>query len=73
AYAAAHHPELRLHRFTKADWDRLENLLSAPPKPEPQAVQLAPISPVKTGEPQKQNVFTANRPARQRTATRPTW
>jgi phage terminase large subunit GpA-like protein len=24
AYAAAHHPELRLHRFTKSDWDRLE-------------------------------------------------
>ena len=24
AYAAAHHPELRLHRHTKADWDKLE-------------------------------------------------
>jgi len=23
AYAAAHHPELRLHRATKADWDRM--------------------------------------------------
>ena len=22
AYAAAHHPELRLHRFTRADWER---------------------------------------------------
>lgn len=24
AYAAAHHPELRLHRYSKADWDALE-------------------------------------------------
>ncbi len=24
AYAAAHHPELRLHRYTRADWDALE-------------------------------------------------
>lgn len=24
AYAAAHHPELRLHRYTRADWDRLD-------------------------------------------------
>ena len=24
SYAAAHHPELRLHRYTRADWDRLE-------------------------------------------------
>jgi phage terminase large subunit GpA-like protein len=24
AYAAAHHPEVRLHRFTRADWDRIE-------------------------------------------------
>jgi len=22
AYAAAHHPELRLHRYTRADWER---------------------------------------------------
>ena len=27
AYAATHHPELRLHRYTKADWDRREALL----------------------------------------------
>lgn len=27
AYAAAHHPELRLHRWTRADWDRREALL----------------------------------------------
>lgn len=24
SYAATHHPELRLHRFTRADWDRIE-------------------------------------------------
>lgn len=24
AYAATHHPELRMHRITKADWERLE-------------------------------------------------
>jgi hypothetical protein len=24
AYAATHHPELRLHRATKADWDARE-------------------------------------------------
>lgn len=32
AYAAAHHPELRLHRATRADWDRWEQqiLLRAP-------------------------------------------
>lgn len=27
AYAAAHHPELRLHRYQRADWDRLERRL----------------------------------------------
>lgn len=29
AYAAAHHPEVRLHRLTKADWDRIEATLAA--------------------------------------------
>ncbi|NLA68087.1 MAG: phage terminase large subunit family protein [Gammaproteobacteria bacterium] len=29
AYAATHHPELRLHRWTNADWDRREALLRA--------------------------------------------
>lgn len=27
AFAAAHHPELRLHRATKTDWDRIEAIL----------------------------------------------
>lgn len=29
AYAATHHPEVRLHRYTKADWDQLELRLQA--------------------------------------------
>lgn len=29
AYAATHHPELRLHRWTKADWDAAEQRLRA--------------------------------------------
>lgn len=29
AFAAAHHPELRLHRYTKVDWDRREEQLLA--------------------------------------------
>lgn len=29
SFAAAHHPELRLHRATKADWDRMEARLLA--------------------------------------------
>lgn len=28
AFAAAHHPELRLHRFTKANWDAVEARMS---------------------------------------------
>lgn len=46
AYAAAHHPELRLHRYTRADWDRIEAAVlarvqtpqpvtDAEPKPQP--------------------------------------
>lgn len=36
SYAATHHPELRLHRATRADWDRWEReLLAAAPLPHP--------------------------------------
>jgi phage terminase large subunit GpA-like protein len=31
AFAAAHHPELRLHRATKTDWDRIEAYLDGKP------------------------------------------
>lgn len=41
AYAAAHHPELRLHRHTKADWDARELLLEQP-TPQPAAAPEAP-------------------------------
>jgi len=50
AYAAAHHPELRLHRATKADWDRLEarllqnmpgsNVYTAPELVAPQSLEI---------------------------------
>ena len=45
AFAAAHHPEVRLHRFTRADWDRLEAKLLAsiatkkPDEPQAAAAQ----------------------------------
>lgn len=29
AFAAAHHPEVRLHRLSKADWQRIEDALAA--------------------------------------------
>lgn len=57
AYAAAHHPELRLHRHTKADWDRREiQLLSTPAAPV-----IAPAAP--TIEPTKTRGETARTPA----------
>jgi phage terminase large subunit GpA-like protein len=57
AYAAAHHPELRLHRHTKADWDRREiQLLSTPAAPV-----IAPAAP--TIEPTKTRGETARPPA----------
>jgi len=31
AFSAAHHPELRLHRATKTDWDRIEAYLDGKP------------------------------------------
>lgn len=57
AYAAAHHPELRLHRATKADWDRREiQLLSTPAAPV-----IAPAAP--TIETTKKRGETARPPA----------
>jgi phage terminase large subunit GpA-like protein len=43
AYAAAHHPEVRLHRLTKADWDRIEQTIlarAAKTKTQNQSLQL---------------------------------
>lgn len=46
AYAAAHHPELRLHRLTKADWDaiarRQQSSAAAPRGESAQPVDAAP-------------------------------
>jgi phage terminase large subunit GpA-like protein len=44
AYAAAHHPEMRLHRSTRADWERMAVQLAAktPPKAAPDDGQPAP-------------------------------
>lgn len=36
AYAASHHPELRIHTMTSRDWDRLERLLEPPGEPIPE-------------------------------------
>lgn len=47
AYAAAHHPELHLHRYTKAEWLAAENRIiegSARRLPESQAALPAPAS-----------------------------
>ncbi len=39
AYAAAHHPELRLHRAGRKDWEHWRNMLLAQLSPEPPARQ----------------------------------
>lgn len=36
AYAASHHPELRINTMTGRDWDRLERMLEPPPAPTPE-------------------------------------
>lgn len=44
AYAAAHHPELRLHRYTRADWARVEQRLigqASSPSPLPASAAVA--------------------------------
>jgi phage terminase large subunit GpA-like protein len=47
AYAAAHHPELRLHRYRGSDWDRLELALKArAPAPPPEPGSTPPAAPV---------------------------
>jgi len=38
AFAAAHHPELRLHRHTRADWQRMADQLSAHAPAHPTAL-----------------------------------
>ena len=68
AYAAAHHPELRLHRFTRADWDALEaRLLKAT------ATVAADPEPAIATPPAHPPVRQPQRPARARTSPGPTW
>ncbi len=59
AYAATHHPELRLHRFSRADWDALEqrlvNAAASPTKNPPSAPA------IKRAEPEARK--PADRPA----------
>jgi phage terminase large subunit GpA-like protein len=49
AYAAAHHPDLRLYRYTRTDWDTREAVLrqraGLPPEPV-DAAQATPAAPV---------------------------
>lgn len=53
AYAATHHPELRLHRYTRAEWDTLEAQLAKPRPaekvrlPEPAPETKHPLVPVR--------------------------
>lgn len=45
AFAAAHHQELRLHRYTRADWDRLAQRLSAMGEPDARSPAVSLIAP----------------------------
>lgn len=60
AYAATHHPELRLHRATKTDWDRIEAHLDG--KQTHAEVEVVPPNPAEQKTTTKPNPF--NRPAR---------
>jgi phage terminase large subunit GpA-like protein len=54
-YAAAHHPEVRLHRLTKADWDRIEQTILT------RAGKNATLGPVAVDE-NSQNTQAVNEP-----------
>lgn len=57
AYVAAHHPELRLHRLTRADWDAIAKRLQAQvaagqaPGAPAQAAPASPAAPAPTSNP----------------------
>jgi phage terminase large subunit GpA-like protein len=70
AYAATHHPAVRLHRWTKADWDTREAMLRAatgaesqaqasgePARPAPPSQGQAPAPPRPQGAPAGQSAF----------------
>jgi phage terminase large subunit GpA-like protein len=74
AFAAAHHPELRLHRYTKADWDALEQRLAAQANaPKTEANTPAPSSATAQNNPQKPLPTRQNLAARHRAPSRPAW
>lgn len=70
AFAAAHHPELRLHRKTKAEWEaiaaRLKTSASAPASPGSPA---EPVSPAPAAKPAP-DATALQRPSRQAAAQR---
>lgn len=49
AFAAAHHPELRLHRLSKSDWDAREARLATPEPTKPGAAP-APAAPAEPAD-----------------------
>ena len=65
AYAAAHHPELRLHRRTRADWEAAATLLQQQPDgvyaPTIQAVQPTATTPATRRTPQPQGAWSFDR------------
>lgn len=59
AFAAAHHPELRLNRYTRADWDRLDLALRVrteggelAPGPDLPLIAKSSLAPRSTNQPQ---------------------
>ena len=69
AFAAAHHPELRLHRNTKADWERMAQRLNAGPVESSMKTASSP-STASASSSQKDSISAANPPT-PRSYTRP--
>lgn len=66
AYAAAHHPELRLHRLTRSDWETIAQRIKARTTQAlgDQAAQDAAPRPVPAVQPQQPASQTTRRPQR---------
>lgn len=64
AFAAAHHPELRLHRATKTDWDRIEAHVGVEQAVVPPAATQTPAKTANNPQLAKQQHATNQRPAR---------
>lgn len=61
AYAATHHPELRLHRYSEADWQRRHDQLNQPKEAEPKETTTHP-NPALTAPDTKVRNKTTRRP-----------